>query len=72
MILDAPSNSPCFVLLMKSHPQLFSIVTDFIVSQGNLSGFNPQDVFNILWAYTTAGKSHTWIFQKLANVAITR
>ena len=41
-----------------------------IVRQGNLSGFNPQNVSNIFWVYATTGKSHTQLFKQLADYIV--
>jgi hypothetical protein len=56
----------------KSHPQLFKKFVHPIFAQGDLSEFKPQEFSNIIWAYTTVGESHPLLFQKLADVAITR
>jgi hypothetical protein len=38
----------------------------------DLGQFKPQEQSNLLWAYATAGETHPLLFQKMADLAITK
>ena len=50
---------------------LFEAVADKAV-QSRLSGFNPQDLANTVWAFATAGEPATPLFEVVANDAVQR
>jgi hypothetical protein len=51
----------------QMHPQLYSKLGNHIVAIDNLSGFMPQNLSNIIWAFATAGESHPQLFSKLGD-----
>jgi hypothetical protein len=55
----------------KSNPRLLKCFVNHIIAK-DLSGFNSQDLSNIMGAYANAGQSQLLLYQKLANVSIKR
>jgi hypothetical protein len=59
-----------FMGVCKRHrvtPSLFKCFPDHIIALKDLSGFTPQDLANISWAYATVGTSHPRLLRRIAN-----
>jgi hypothetical protein len=59
-----------FMGVCKRHrvtPSLFKCFPDHIIALKDLSGFTPQDLANISWAYATVGTSHPRLLRCIAN-----
>ncbi|KAL7523783.1 hypothetical protein ACHAWF_000663 [Thalassiosira exigua] len=46
---------------------LFQKVANYISGSNHINSFNPQNIFNIVWAFSKAEESNPSIFQKVAK-----
>ena len=49
----------------ERHPVLFKSLADHVVGLDDLGKFNPQDLSNVVWAFTLVGAKHP-LFRKVA------